>query len=390
MQVCIGSPGRFHTFDLARQMERLGYLGRLYTGYPKWKVDGLPREKVRAFPWLIGPVMLLGRWGLHGIKERLNQLAIVSFDRWMAGRLEPCDVFHCLSSFGLKSHQVAKQRYGALTVCDRGSSHILYQDEIQAEEYARWGLPYRPIDRCIVERELQEYDECDLIFVPSSFAYRSFLQKGVSKERVVKIPYGVDLRLFRPAPKEDAVFRVIYVGAISLPKGIPYLLEALASLRLPNFELWLIGSMHPEARPFLAKHEGGYRYLGVIPRAELYKSYSQGSVFVIASIQEGLALVQAQAMACGLPVIATANTGAEDLFTDGVEGFIVPIRSPEAIREKVLYLYEHPEVRDEMAKAALRRAQSLSGWDTYAEQAALCYRRALARRRGKRDADSSG
>ena len=380
MRVCVGSAGRFHTFDLARQLERRGYLGALYTAYPRWKVDGLPRGMVRTFPWVMGPLTVAARLGLHGLAERRNYWVAESFDRWVASRLEPCEVYHCLSSFGVRSHRVARERYGALTICDRGSSHILYQDEVLAEEHARWGIPYRPIDRRLVDRELQEYDFCDRIFVPSSFVYRSFVQKGVPETKLLKIPYGVDLSLFRPVPKEDDVFRVVYVGALSLQKGIPDLLEAVCSLRLPRFEVWLIGSLLPEVGPFLRKWEGRYRYLGVIPRKELYRYYSQGSVFVIASVQEGMALVQAQAMACGLPVIATKNTGAEDLFTDGVEGFIVPIRNPEAIREKVLYLYEHPEIREEMAQAALRRVRSLGGWETYGSSIVAAYDEALKAR----------
>ncbi|MDT7920307.1 MAG: glycosyltransferase family 4 protein [Meiothermus sp.] len=390
MRVCVGSAGRFHTFDLARQLERRGYLRALYTAYPRWKVDGLPPDRVRSFPWLMGPAMLAARLGLHGVPERWDYWVHETFDRWMASRLEPCEVFHCLSGFGIHAHRVARERYGALTVCDRGSSHILYQDEILAEEHARWGIPYRPIDRRIVERELQEYEFCDRIFVPSSFAYRSFVQKGVPEAKLVKIPYGVDLSLFRPVPKEDDVFRVVYVGALSLRKGIPDLLEAVCALRLPRFEVWLIGGCLPEVRPFLRKYEGRYRYLGVIPRKELYRYYSQGSVFVIASVEEGLALVQAQAMACGLPVIATTNTGAEDLFTDGVEGFIVSIRNPEAIREKVLYLYQHPEIRKEMAHAALRRVQAMEGWGRYGSAVVQAYKSALSQRYMVKDADSAG
>lgn len=377
MKVCIGSAGRFHTFDLARQMERASWLSRLYTAYPRWKVDGLPRDKVRSFPWLMGPTMLLGRRGFHGVERHLNRLTVKSFDRWMANRLEPCDVFHCLSSFGLRSHRIAKERYGALTVCDRGSSHIGFQDEILAEEYLRWGIPYQPIDRALVDRELQEYNECDLIFVPSTFVYRSFVQKGVPEAKLRKISYGVDLRMFRPMLKSDDVFRVIYVGALSMRKGIPYLLEALCALSLPKFELWLIGAVQPEIKPFLAKYEGKFRCFGEIPRAELHRYYSQASVFVIASIEEGLALVQAQAMACGIPVIATHNTGAEDLFTDGVEGFIVPIRNTDVIRDRLLQLYHHPDQLLEMAKAALHRAQLLGWWDTYGQRVISCYQEAV-------------
>ena len=378
MRVCIGSAGRFHMFDLARQIQRLGHLNCLYTGYPRWKVDGLPQEKVKTFPWLMGPATLLGRWGFYGMQRQLNRWVIESFDHWMAKRVLPCDVMHCLSSFGLATHRLAKKRYGALTVCDRGSAHIVYQDEILAEECAHWGVPYQRIDPRIVERELQEYDECDYILLPSGFTYRTFLQKGVPETKLAKIPYGVDMTLFRPIPKEDDVFRVLYVGTLSLRKGLPYLLEAIASLKLPNFELWLIGSALPEVLPFLAKYEGQYRYLGSLPRTALYKYYSQGSVFLLPSIEDGFALVQAQAMACGLPVIATTHSGAEDLFTNGVEGFTVPIRSSEAIRERILSLYHNNELREEMARAALRRVQSLGGWDSYGQAMIDRYRLALA------------
>jgi glycosyltransferase involved in cell wall biosynthesis len=387
MRVCIGSPGRFHTFDLARQMERLGYLQRMYTGYPRAKVDGLAHQRVNTFPWFIGSSMAMRRLGLRSVAERLNHTATVSFDRWMSRRLDECDVFHALSQFGLESHRMAKQRYGALTVCDRGSSHMLYQCRILAEEFDRLGLPFKETDPRLVERELCEYEAADLIFVPSEFVYRTFLEYEVVATKLRKNPYGVDLRVFRPVPKTDNVFRVIFVGALSVRKGIPYLLEALAGLKLPNFELWLIGAELPEVRPFLRRYEGGFRHLGVVPRTELYKYYSQSSVFVLPSIEEGLAMVQAQAMACGLPVIATTNTGSEDLFANGVEGLIIPIRDPESIRHSVLELYSDPDLREEMSRAALGRVQSSRGWNDYGERAADFYSQGLQKGKAPSYAD---
>jgi alpha-maltose-1-phosphate synthase len=380
MQVCIGSPGRFHTFDLACQMERLGHLARMYTGYPRSKVEGLPREKVRSFPWLMTPSMALARFGLGSMASHLNYFVVTSFDKWLASHLEKCEIFHCLSSFGLASQKMAKKRYGTLTVCDRGSSHIQYQRRILAEEYDRFGVPFAGIDQRIIERELAEYAGSDLIFVPSTFVWQTFIQEGVPANKLCKNPYGVDLGVFRRTQKEDDVFRIVYVGAISLRKGIPYLLRAVAGLKLPKFELWLIGAVQSEARKFLADYDGCYRYLGAIPRSELYRYYGQGSVFVIASIEEGLALVQAQAMACGLPVIATVNTGCEDLFTDGVEGFVVPVRDPEAIRDRVLELYDDPELRDQMSQAALRRVRLMNGCNDYGDRAARFYAEALHQR----------
>ena len=376
MKVVVSSIGRFHMFDLARQLQLQGCLRRLYTAYPRWKVDNDLLDHTSTFPWVLPLEIACGRLGLEGPKRLLSKVSRNTLDRWVARHLPPCDVVVALSKSGLCTFRAAKER-GAMTVCDRGSSHIVYQDEILAEEYACHGIPYEPIPQWAVEKELQEYEETDLITVPSTFVYRSFVEKGVSKTKLAKLPYGVDLSLFHPVPKEDDVFRVLYVGSMSLRKGIPYLLEALVGLQLPQFELVLIGGLQEEVKPFFERYEGGFRYLGFIPRAELCHYYGQASVFVIPSIEEGLALVQAQAMACGLPVVATTNTGAEDLFTDGIEGFIVPIRDPEALREKVLYLYEHPEVRDEMAQAALQRVQSLGGWDEFGRQAVATYRSLL-------------
>jgi glycosyltransferase involved in cell wall biosynthesis len=130
-------------------------------------------------------------------------------------------------------------------------------------------------------------------------------------------------------------------------------------------------------KPLVSRYEDRVRFFGAIPRTELYEYYSQGSVFVIPSLEEGLALVQAQAMACGLPVIATPNTGAQDLFTDGIEGFVVPIRAPEAIREKVLQLYKNPELRRGMGEAALRKVHSIGGWDSYGDSVFEMYSDAL-------------
>ncbi|MGC2759179.1 glycosyltransferase family 4 protein, partial [Candidatus Binatus sp.] len=348
MKVAVGSAGPFYTFDLARQLDRLGHLEHLYTAYPSWKVDGLPKEKVSTFPWLMGPAMLANRFGFNRVRDRLNFPMIETYDRWMAERMAPCDVFHCLSSFGLQSHRAARSRHGALTVCDRGSTHIEYQNEIMREEFERFDAHFPGIDSRVVERELEEYAFCDLIFVPSSFAMRTLVDKGVPREKIRLNPFGVDLAMFRRQPKGDRTFRVLFVGTVSLRKGLPYLFEALAGFGHPEVELCVIGALEAEMRPLMAKYEGTYRYLGAVPRGELHKHYSQASVLVLPSIEEGLALVQAQAMACGVPVIATENTGAADLFTDGVEGFIVPIRDARAIREKILTLYENPAMREQM------------------------------------------
>jgi len=377
MRVCIGAGGRFHILDLARQMERLGCLTRIYTGYPRVKVDGLPMERVSSHPMRTIISHTVERLGSRSLYDRANLSAIIDFDRWMAKSLEPCDVLHTLSSFGTETQKAAKDRYGALLVCDRGSSHIAFQDEILREEYDIWKQPYHPIDPKIIARELEEYETADRIVVPSDFAMQSFLDKGLPSAKLRQASLGVDLRMFHPVPRRDQVFRILFVGTLSLQKGIPYLLEAVGGLQLPNLELWLIGAIQGEVRPFLAKHEGQFRYVGLVPRPKLFRYYSQGSVLVLPSIQEGMALVQAQAMACGVPVIATTNTGGASLFTDGKEGFIIPIRDVEAIRDRILRLYRDPELQREMSTNALERVKHLGGWNTYGDRMKEIYREGL-------------
>jgi glycosyltransferase involved in cell wall biosynthesis len=228
-----------------------------------------------------------------------------------------------------------------------------------------------------MEKEQAEYDECDRITVQSTFAWQSFVDRGVAADKLIKLPLGVDLRMFRQIPKRDSTFRVLYAGTMSLRKGIPYLLEAIESLRLPNFEFAVNGSISPEVKHIVARHADRIRFLGTRPFNELYQVYSQASVFVLPTVEDGFAKVINEAMACGVPVIATTNCSASDVFTDGVEGFIVPIRDPAAIRDRILMLYENPSLRARMAEAALRRAKADGGWTGYGERATAAYSEAL-------------
>jgi starch synthase len=375
-EVCISSLGQFHMFELAKQVAKRGALKRLYTGTPRFLVKSVAKKRVRTFPWLYTPLTVLKRYGIANATPRLDLLAMTSFDDWVSRSIEPCRIFHFLSSYAVRSHSEARRRFGAIAICDRGSSHIVYQDRILAEEFKRWGHPHTRIDPQVVARELEVYASADYVLVPSTFCERSFIEQGVSRSKIRRAAYGTDLSLFHPEPKQDDKFRVIYVGGLSFRKGIPYLLEAVAPFQR-HVELELIGELFDEVRPFLAKYDGTFRYRGIKPRAELRKYYSQASVFVMASIEEGLALVMAQAMACGLPVIATENTGGSDLFTDGVEGFSVPIRSAQAIREKIEFFLDNRSETEKMGAAALERVRSLGGWDSYGDTISRFYREAL-------------
>lgn len=372
--VCIG---RFHFFDLARELLKRDMLKTIFTGYPSWKLNNeyISKDFIRTFPWLQTPYMALERWEFFGNSRLHRDLAWLSqetLDIYTAKNLPETNILFALSGSGLRCGQLA-QRRGAKYICDRGSSHIRYQSIILREEFERWGEAFAGIDPRFIEKEETEYATADLVTVPSTFAYQSFVEMGVPRAKLRIIPYGINTRRFKKVsePKQDR-FEVLFTGQISFQKGVPYLLDAFGRVSHPRKRLRLIGGMSPEMTRYLERFPPSeeVEFLGHITQEKLKNIMSRSHIMVLPSIQEGLALVQAQALACGCPVIGTCHTGAEDLFTDGKEGFIVPIRDSQAIADRLQLLADFPDRRSAMSEAALIRIAHLGGWSDYGERIA--------------------
>ena len=370
MQAVLSTIGRFHTFDLARQLHKRNTLKTVFSGYPVFKLrnEGLPGDKVRSFPWLHGPYMFLNPTS-EWIKRPWSWQDLIWFDRFVAARLGDCDIFHAMSGSALRSGRVAKKR-GAKYICDRASSHIRFQNEILQEEYERQGLNFPGIDPRVIDAEEAEYDLADAITVPSQFTRDTFLGKGISEKKVNLVPYGVELARFHPVSSPPSnEFRVLFAGSVSIRKGIGYLLEAYDRLNHPGKRLVLAGGVQTGIEHLIGRMRAreDVIFTGHLPQEKLIKIMSESHVLVLPSVEEGLAYVQAQAMACGCPVIASTNTGARDLFDDGVEGFIVPIRSSDAIAQSLQKLADDPQLRASMSRRSLARVSALGGWDRYGD-----------------------
>jgi glycosyltransferase involved in cell wall biosynthesis len=383
VKITISVLGRFWLFYLAKQLQDHNFLGKLITSYPKFEAVKYGINPKNIDSLLIHEIHNRGWRKISRFTESFfnpQYMIFELFDRHASRHLtSPCDIFAGLSGCSLYSLRRARQ-LGAKTVLERGSSHMLYQRKILEEEYGKFCRGKEVVHPRVVERELAEYQEADFIAIPSQFVKETFLQQGISEEKLIHVPFGVDLTHFYPAPKADDTFRIIHCGNLSLRKGVHYLLQAFAELDLPGAELWLIGSLTEEIKPFLREWGSpAIRHQGPFPERELYKYYSQSSVFCLASIEEGLAMVQVQAMACGLPVICTTNTGGADIVRDGQDGFIVPIRDVTALKEKILYFYENPEACKVMGESARRRVQAGFTWSDYGNRMMAAYRKLLGR-----------
>ena len=384
MRVVLSTPGKFHTFDLARELYAHGALAAIFTGYPRFKLrnEGLPQELIDTFPWIQAPYMAFPWKQLlpKTIIQQWELLTAIPFGNWVARKLPACDVYVGLSGSSLAAGKQA-HKLGAAYICDRGSAHIRVQDALLREEHEKWGVPYSGIDARTIAREESEYAEADIITVPSIFAYRSFIEQGIAAKKLRLLPYGVNVSRFQPVakPAEDH-FEVLYVGAMSLQKGIQYLVQAYKKMSHLNKSLTFVGAPSPELMALLQARNlwtEDIKVLGHMQQAELKNIMSRSHVLVLPSIQDGFGMVMAQAMACGCPVIASRNTGGEDLFTDGDEGFIVPIRDVDALVERLQQLADYPEQRVAMGQRALARVQSFGGWNRYGEKAMAVYAEVL-------------
>ena len=158
---------------------------------------------------------------------------------------------------------------------------------------------------------------------------------------------------------------MLFAGALTQRKGLADLFEAMKLIDSNQIELVIMGSL---LRPLSWYRERFAHFIYEPPRphGEVLRLMQNCDVFVLPSIVEGRALVQQEAMACGLPVIATRNAGADDVIVDGETGFLVPIRSPEAIAEKISWCAANRSLVDGMGIAARKRAAEFT-WRAYGE-----------------------
>ena len=373
MNVVISVGGKFHALELAEQLDKRGYLERIITT-KRWYVKKRFRQsRYRVIPTpeylgaMVRKVPCLRRRGYYSwVKDNL-------FDALARKYIPPCDIFHAWGNYALASIPNAR-RHHAKVVIERGSTHPHFQDTILREEFERFGMEVERAHPQIIEKGLREMDAADAVIIPSAFVERTFLDAGFPEEKLHVVPYGFNPAQFSPGEKTDGVFRVLFVGNISVQKGVHYLLEAWSRLGLKNAELVFIGTVEEGIRPLLSRYEGQFTLRGHVPHEKLQEEYAQASLFVLPSLQEGSALVTYEAMACGLPLLVTTNTGS--VAIDGEHGFIVPIRSSEILAEKLAYLHAHQDEAREMGARAAEYIRDFT-WERYALGVINVYRSLL-------------
>lgn len=345
---------------------RHGLLSRLICG--SYRPTEIPAERIRS----MGLVSRGWRWTAVRSNQRWLTLAYNRlYDHWSTRQLEPCDLFHCWGSFGLRALKRAKQ-LGAVTSVERASYHPVAQTRLLEQEYSRWGLPYTASPTA-VHRAVAEIEAADYVLIPSEVVQRTFLEQGVPAEKLIQIPFGVDVQRFRPATgarRGNEPFRALFVGNVSILKGVPHLLAAWEALNWKDAELWLVGrdSLPHEIWQNFGNLPGLCRRGYVADPVALFQ---KADVFAFPSLTEGSALVTYEAMACGLPLVTTANAGS--VARHGREGFIIPPNDADALAKRLEQLRADVNQRQQMGANARLRAEQFS-WERYQESLVAAFR----------------
>ena len=274
--------------------------------------------------------------------------------------------------------KLRKEAPDVVRILDMSAANILYMRSIYEKDiqlapgFERRLRDERKIcwDPFTIERTKRELNAAQYFLAPSEFVRRSLEYSGIETDRIYDCPYGVDTKEFRlkEYEKTDRGLRpleFIYVGGVKELKGISYLLEAFRQIPTEQAVLTVVGKYDPEDED-IAPYKNIVNFTGQVLHSEVPGLLQKADVFILPSLGEGMALSAIEAASCGLPLILSENTGLKDLIQEGVNGFVVPIQSAEAITEKVCYFIEHPEKIETMGKCARKTAEQYT-WDNYSD-----------------------
>jgi len=202
----------------------------------------------------------------------------------------------------------------------------------------------------------------------------------LNRDKIVVIPNGVDLKLFA---NKDKIFlegdpSILYVGHFARLKGVDILIKAIAKLRieLPNIKLHLVGRGAVQHFALLAKKEGIDKHLVFhdwVEHSKLPRYYKSADICVFPSRHEGFGIVILEAMASGIPLIASDIPTFREIISDGIDGRLFKSEDADDLSRAVIALYQYPHLRKELSRNAFEKAKMYS-WEKIADKYVSLYR----------------
>jgi glycosyltransferase involved in cell wall biosynthesis len=312
----------------------------------------------------------VGKLGSEILSQRVWLWAELGFDRRVARRYG--GIYSCVYGMEHSSCETftRQKEKGGLCILRQVTAHGRHTAEIakgEADKFPEYNdafmrLFFKDMQRSLARKE-KEYQLADLIVANSNFAKETFVSRGIPAEKVVVVPTGcpVCTNISANAGRGDKPLVFLFVGRMSLRKGIPYLIKAWHLLRVQGkAELWLVGAKEiPNIK--LQDPHNGIRYFGVLSPQDLAKIYAQADVFVLPTLLEGLAYVLLEALSYGLPIITTGESGVGDFVQTGENGFIVDASCSDALIQAMAWCLGHRQELKKMGELSREKARS---WTT--------------------------
>jgi len=278
--------------------------------------------------------------------------------------IDGTDAVYSFNSAGLEVMKFARAHH-MRTFHEQTIAPVVVQTSLLKAEYARWRgweiePPYEEFYRPFEENEKAEWELADTILCGSEFVRQGIAQAGGPVERAVVVPYGVNMTvdpaiLDQRSLREPGPLRVLTVGTVGLRKGSPYVMEVARKLQgRADFRMAGPIDLTPDGASKLAEY---VTLLGIVPRSEMAAQFSWADVFLLPSICEGSATATYEALAWGLPVVTTPNTGSPVVHDQN--GYVVPIRDVERLVDALERLRDQ-DLRRKMGALAISDSKKLN------------------------------
>lgn len=375
MKITYTAPNRSHHYPYAEAIYKQNSLHAFVSGFSRFSSKAsLPviGDKLHRYDFYQNLYLASLKFGTRKeVAFFLNKLSNSYLDHASYKFAKDSDAFIYYRTQGYNTtKRIHKEGRNTICVLEEVNTHVDVCYELMKNELLSLGFSNSVESFPDHSLRLKAYEEADLILCPSNFVRRSFISKGFNTNKLIKVNFGfpsVNDRSEKKIDKEK-VFRILYVGQLHYRKGLRYAIEAFKKLNYPKKEFVIVGPKTDITGLEKTTIPNDVIFTGPLKGEALNLQYKSASVFVLPSIEEGLALVQGEALSFGLPIIITTNTGGDDLITNGKEGLIVPPCDIMSLANSLQQLTDQPDLLFSMSQAAKDTAQLLGSWDSVAER----------------------
>lgn len=352
----------------------LGLLSKkLNTQIKRRSIDDVPYQLIHGKPLFELIRIFLSKFAGAKVIDAIWEISEHSFDQWVSRKITNKIDFVLVCEHSSLKTLLKAQSAGVKTFYEQPSVHYSLFSKIIIGECQKYPqlvnesikLTYEEKSKRRNLRRDQELNLADFIICNSSFTKNSLIAAGIPNDKLITIPLGFPEALAANDKLKQEKFIFMYAGNITLNKGIHILIEAWSEIEflLKESELHLYGTYY---LPILLKDNlpKNIHFKGNIPHTDLIKIYSTADVFVNPTLADGFGMVIAEAMANGLPVIASKNSAGPDLIKDNLDGMLINAGDKEDLKAKMIWCYENQNELSKMGLKAAAKAKSYT-WQDY-------------------------